>query len=42
MYGNIGGLDFCVDEDTTVRLFAVGTKTDMHSVRIDGVTIRQK
>lgn len=41
MYSNLGGVEFCTDEDTTVRLFAVGTKTDIHSVRIDGVSIRQ-
>nr|XP_009861868.1 hephaestin-like protein isoform X2 [Ciona intestinalis]XP_026695027.1 hephaestin-like protein isoform X1 [Ciona intestinalis] len=40
MYGNLDGMDICVDEQTVFHMMAIGTKTDLHSVKLDGVNTK--
>uniref|UniRef100_H2Z3W5 ferroxidase n=1 Tax=Ciona savignyi TaxID=51511 RepID=H2Z3W5_CIOSA len=40
MYGNLEGMDICVNKDTRFHMMAVGTKTDIHSVKFDGINTK--
>lgn len=37
MYGNLFGIEMCVNEETVFRTLSTGADADLHTIRFDGI-----